>query len=503
MPRLRTDSVLGAIDVGTNAVRLELARVLPDGSLETLHQERDPVRPGEGVFTRGYIPGAVAERLLSTLTRYASLCRRHHAQVRAVATSALREARNRDEIVLRAKRDAGIRLEVISGVEEARLICLGVLHGKGPKVRSVCIDIGGGSTEVATALGESPLAMWSVALGAVRLTDLFKTSGVVSPKQLKLIRRFASEAVREALPNPSLGGVRVGLGSSGTIGAVVGYATDGAGYATANQVARAVDKLADMTPAERRKCFDPKRAEIIVGGAVILEAVLEHLRLKAVTAVSRGLRDGILVDLVAQQRVRSPDSGLTDAAIKLGRRFGFDEGHSKQVARLSLALFDQLSAMHALPASARPLLEVAALLHDIGNAVSYARHHKHSFYLIQNADIPGLSDRERDLVALTARFHRRSFPLASHPELARRSAQDVRLVRKLAALLRIADSLDRGHRQVVQKLVARAQARTVRVRLWAKAPLDLELWDVESEAGHFRNVFRHGIIFSTQKLRAN
>src|SRR5262249_12722214 len=143
-PRNPSEAVVAAIDVGTNAVRLEIARQLPDGSLETLHQERDPVRPGEGVFTHGSIPREVADRLLSTLRGYGALCRRDGAQVRAVATSAVREAKNREEIVRRARKEAGLKLEVVSGMEEARLICLGVLHGKPPGTRSLCIDIGGG-----------------------------------------------------------------------------------------------------------------------------------------------------------------------------------------------------------------------------------------------------------------------------------------------------------------------------------------------------------------------
>src|SRR5215471_19840786 len=169
--------VLAAIDVGTNSVKLELARPLPNGSFETLHDERDPVRPGEGVFKTGCIPRDVAERLLSTLRRYGALCRRFHARVRAVATSAVREAQNRDEIIRRARAEAGLDLEVVSGKEEARLICLGVLHGKPKTARSLCIDIGGGSTEVATAVGEEPTELFSVAIGAVRLSEIFQAEG--------------------------------------------------------------------------------------------------------------------------------------------------------------------------------------------------------------------------------------------------------------------------------------------------------------------------------------
>jgi len=194
------ERVLAAIDVGTNAVRLEIARPLPDGSLETLHQERDPVRPGEGVFATGSLTRPVADRLIATLSRYGALCRRHRAKVRAVATSAVREARNRDEIVRRARREAGIVLEVVSGREEARLICLGVLDGRPAGSRSIVLDIGGGSTEVAAAIGDQATSLHSVALGAVRLTEIFDSSGKVSPERLAVMRSFAAEAFRDELP---------------------------------------------------------------------------------------------------------------------------------------------------------------------------------------------------------------------------------------------------------------------------------------------------------------
>ena len=169
--------ILAAIDVGTNAVRMEIARPLPDGSIETLHQERDPVRPGEGVFATGSMSRQVADRLLATLRRYAALCRRYHATVRAVATSAVREARNQEEIVRRVKRETGLDLEVVSGREEARLICVGVLNGRPRTARGLVVDIGGGSTEVATAVGEEAKELYSVGLGAVRLTEIFGSAG--------------------------------------------------------------------------------------------------------------------------------------------------------------------------------------------------------------------------------------------------------------------------------------------------------------------------------------
>jgi exopolyphosphatase/guanosine-5'-triphosphate,3'-diphosphate pyrophosphatase len=490
--------ILAAIDVGTNAVRMELARPLADGSLETLHQERDPVRPGEGVFATGSIPRPVADRLLSTLRRYAALCRRDGARVRAVATSAVREARNGADIVRRAREEAGLELEVVSGREEARLICLGVLQGRPEKARSLVLDIGGGSTEVAAARGEAPTHLWSIALGAVRLTEMFDLGGKVPRPRLDLVRSYAAEAFREGLtgrfPRP-----RAALGSSGTVNAVVSFAASKRRSATRKEVSRAVEELAGMGLDARRRHFEPRRAEVVVAGAVILEAALRHLRLDAVTSVDTGLRNGILVDLLRRGRPSRDDHSAAEAALALGRRFHFDERHGLQVSALAVTLFEDLASLHGLPLAARRLLEAAAVLHDVGNAVAFHKHHKHTFYLVANADVPGFTDRERELVAHVARYHRRSTPERGRADLAGLSPSELSLVRKLAALLRVANALDASHQQPVRRLRAEAGARAVTLRLALRGPADLELWDVGREAGFFREVFRRRLELSARR----
>jgi exopolyphosphatase/guanosine-5'-triphosphate,3'-diphosphate pyrophosphatase len=467
-------------------VRLEIARVHPDGSLETLHQERDPIRPGEGVFTTGRIPREGEEKLVTTLRRYAALCRRYHARVRAVATSALREAKNGRDVVRRVREAAGLELEIVSGREEARLICLGVLNGRPPSARSILLDIGGGSTEVATALGEHPTNLWSVPLGAVRLTQIFTTSGRVSAARLAALRGFCAEAFREALP-PLPARDRSALGSSGTIEAVVGYASDGR-RATRKEIVRAVEDLAEMSASDRRSRFDSRRAEIVVAGAAVLEAAMRHLGLASITAVGTGLRNGLLVELSRHDDARA-DPGATERVLALGRRFQFDEPHAVQVARLADDLYDRLADVHRLPPRARQLLEAAALLHDIGHAVSVHSHHKHTFYLVANADLPGFSDRERELVALVARYHRRSHPGRDRRDLETLSVSELGLVRKLVAILRVADALDRSHQQPVRAVRTRVSRGAVELRVGARGPIELELWDAAREAGLFQRVF--------------
>ena len=249
-----------------------------------------------------------------------------------------------------------------------------------------------------------------------------------------------------------------------------------------------------MDLAKRRKRFDPRRADVVVAGAVILETLLEHLKLDAITAVDRGLRDGLLRDMVRRRKVDQNDASLHEAAVAVGRRFGFGEPHAEQVTRLALGLFDDLAPLHQLPASARPWLEVAALLHDVGNAINYQRHHKHSQYLIQNADLPGLSDRERMVIGCIARFHRRSVPSLNPEGMEGLTAQEARVVRKCATRLRVADSLDRSHRQPVSKLSAFVKGSKAVVRLRSRTPVDLELWDAQHELPLFREVFGRALV---------
>jgi exopolyphosphatase / guanosine-5'-triphosphate,3'-diphosphate pyrophosphatase len=497
-----TDTLIAAIDVGANAVRLEIARGFSDGGIELVHQERDPVRPGEGLFRTGVIPPFVVDRVIGVLRRYAIICKRHRARVRAVGTSALREAKNREDIIRRAKREAGLVLEAISGKEEARLMCLGVLSGRPPKARSLCIDIGGGSTEIAGAVGDKPAKLWSVAIGSVRLTEIFKCHGEIPPKQLRLLREFAREAVKESLPAGVRGFPRVALGSSGSIRAIIAYAAaEGTAHATADQISHAVDKIARMEPEERQRRFDAKRAEVIVAGAVILEALAHHLSLQAVTAVDRGLRHGVLVDLLRRRFPEDDDSSLVDAARSLGQRLFFDEAHAMQVSSIALALFDQLAALHRLPMAVRPYLEVAAILHDIGHSVSYQKHHRHTEYLIRNGDIPGLADRERDIVARIARFHRRSPPDLHHPGMEGLTTGEARVVRKLATILRVADALDRSHAQPIGKLRAENADRKVILHVTTCGPADLEIWDIGHEAQLFRRVFGASLLVAIAPAR--
>jgi exopolyphosphatase/guanosine-5'-triphosphate,3'-diphosphate pyrophosphatase len=264
------------------------------------------------VFAHGELAPPVVERLVETLRRFMEACREHGAQVRAVATSSLRDARNAAAVQARVLAEAGVRLEVISGREEARLICLGVLDSRPPDAPALVIDIGGGSTEVILARGDAPLGLWSLPLGTVRLTELFHTARRVTPKRLAAVRAHARAVLREGLtalavqtPPPRA------YGSSGTIQALAGFVGPRRSrIIDCALLPEAAESLAGMKMRQRRRVFVPGRADIIVAGAVILEAVTDALGLTAVEAVDAGLRDGLLVALKRDRTAPIPPLAL-------------------------------------------------------------------------------------------------------------------------------------------------------------------------------------------------
>jgi exopolyphosphatase/guanosine-5'-triphosphate,3'-diphosphate pyrophosphatase len=302
-------NVFAAIDVGSQAVRLKVARRAEGGRLERISRRRIALRSGDSVFASGRISDDAAQRMVTALRQCADECAEHGATVRAVATSSLRDAENRAEVLARIADEAGIALEIISGREEARLVCLGVLEGKEPHVTSLCVDLGGGSLEVALARGEHPVALHSVPAGALRLT---REVGQAPAERL----RERARAACQALPRLGRG---VAVGSSGTIRALVEFITAGTRrYVRRDEIAGAVNELAEMDLGVRGRWFEAHRAEVIAAGAALLEAALARLGVELLEASKRGLRDGVLVDLARGRHLISDEtwsSGMAPARV--------------------------------------------------------------------------------------------------------------------------------------------------------------------------------------------
>lgn len=284
---------LAAVDVGTNAARLKIAR-RRGARLEPVHAVRAAIAPGEGVFERGVMARHVIDRLVTAVGDFASACRMHRAELRAVATSAVRSADNRDEVVARVRRKTGVSLEVVSGEEEARLTALGILHGADDDERALCIDVGGGSTEIVMAEGEAAVATHSLELGGVRLAQQVGD-------ELKALRAAARAMVAplpRALARGWMGEDATAIGCSGSVRRLVSFATaDARRYLLLRELSGAVEELARMRVSDRARFFGAQRAAVMLPAAVILEQTMERLGVWAVRATRRGLRDGILVEL--------------------------------------------------------------------------------------------------------------------------------------------------------------------------------------------------------------
>jgi exopolyphosphatase/guanosine-5'-triphosphate,3'-diphosphate pyrophosphatase len=463
------------------------------------------------VFRTGRLSADSIGRTAVALARFARLAERAGAEhVRAVATSAVREASNRAQLLRTVKAHSGLSIEVIAGSEEARLVTLGVLQGAPPLERNLLLDIGGGSTEIIAAQGEEPESAFSLQLGSVRLWETFVAHDPIARREAKLVDESIADSLGSLDPLLT-GKFRRIIGAAGTTGAVAALVRrlDGAartqelraGRVTHAQVKHVLEALRDTTLKQRRKLgVEPHREDIMYCGTAILEGVMRHLRVEELETTTRGLRDGLMADLV--RRVLKPpeahlhhENAVLAGLRAFGRRCGYREDHAEQVALLSLSLFDQTREVHHLGDEERALLHAAALLHDVGTFVSYNRHHKHSYYLLYHADLPGFTDRERELIASVARYHRRSPPKDRHTEFAELSPEERIVVRRLAALLRVADGLDRGHRRHVRTVQVTRRGAGLLLDVVAEAGAELEVWSAQQKADLLTEVVGGPITF--------
>jgi exopolyphosphatase/guanosine-5'-triphosphate,3'-diphosphate pyrophosphatase len=456
---------LAALDIGTNSFHLVVARFTDVDAFEVVAREKEMVRLGSGSGDMKLLDPDAIDRGIEALKRMRKVADIHQAELYAVATSAVREATNASEFLRRAALEAGVEVRVIAGTEEARLIYLGVLQAL-PVFdrRVVLIDIGGGSTEILVGEQGETLTVRSLKLGALRLTRRFFPDGVVSGDSLDDCRRHVRAALAPVARDVARHGFHVAVGCSGTVATVVAAVharrddtspeprTFNAEEVTRKEVKQVVKALARATtPDDRRRIpgVDPSRADIILAGAVILEQAMAALGIDRLVYSDNALREGALLD-AWQRRHGSTLHHLHDlrrrSVLHLAELMDDDPEHSERAARLALDLFDATRTLHGMGDESRELLEAGALLANVGLFVSHSGHHKHSYYVIRNSDhLSGFTDHEVELIALVARYHRKSAPKASHPEFDRLGADDQHLVCVLAGLLRIAIGLDRTH----------------------------------------------------------
>jgi len=503
-----------AIDIGSNSARLAVAEADTGRPVRTLASEREVTRLGTSVFSEGSISKEAMDNLCRVLERFRLSIERHHAMgVRAVATSAVRDARNQEEFIRRASAAAGVPVEIISGSEESRLIHAGVQSvWPHPEERLLIIDIGGGSAEAIVSEGGRIVSAFSKPLGAVRLKQMFLGNDPPAEEDLSRLNGYIDEKVAAMLKKADKGVFDRVIATSSTAAAVVCAVNSidrrtrelaDRKRASAAQVERLLADLSSQKLSARRKRagIGPRRAEIIVGGAAVLSRILRAFGARSVYYSVAGVRDGIIADLAAR-RVGAAQTRLGKEQRRIvetmARRFGVDVRHARKTAELAGALFDGLKPMHALPASCGKLLEAAAYLADIGHYVSDMGHHKHSQYLVANADLPAFTAEERGLIAQLCRFHRKSMPSARHVAFQNLSPANQRLILHLVPLLRLADALDRSHDQRVETLAVELLPNRVVIALSSDAGTNLELWAGERAGEVFRQVYGRPLVLQTQ-----
>lgn len=508
----RTGAVLAAIDVGTNSIRLIVAEALAEGGYRLLDDEKAITRLGEGLNETGRLSPAAIERSSLAVARMRSIAEGYGAEaIRAVATSAAREAENGEELVEAVRAASGLDLEIISSEEEGRLAFLSCAHAFDlTSLPVVVADIGGGSTEVVHSSMGVVEGIEGIALGAVRLTERFGGPERAAGDRFEEMRRHAERALRDGISRPPFR-AELMIGTGGTFTTLANIALrrresmlEGASPTTVRgfeckrrEVVEVRDWLRSMTLKARQRTpgLSPERADIIVAGLTLLECLMERLAIKRLRVHDQGIRDGLLLTM-AGAAVEDAEAGDPRRAVdRFANNCTFERGHCDHVAQLALALFDQIAAKadekraKRFTGEARWLLEAASRLHDVGYHIAYKRHHLHSYHLIIHSDMSGFTGRHLQIVANIARYHRKAEPKKSHASYRALAPADRKLVRALSAILRVADGLDRTHTQRVRGVGMEMRGRLARLRVDAAEEPAVDIWGAARKGRLFEKVF--------------
>lgn len=539
---------LAAIDIGSNSIHLVIVRAVQGQHPEIIDREKEMVRLGAVTLREHHLQKETIERAITTLRRFKKMAEHNGADpVITTATSAVRESRNSDEFIDRVRKEVGLGVQVLPGVEEARLISLAVSEVTDfNNRRALIIDIGGGSTEFIITAGREPELLLSVRVGAVRFTEKFIATDPISGEELnRLVTNIRSDLTR-AIWEIRAAGFDFVIGTSGTVLNMVdavmrdgddnGFEpiSDLEGFSqtvTLDQIGRLNRKLARMTLRERGRVpgIEKARADIIVAGGLLLECILSDLGAAEITSCDWSLREGVILDYLRRRRelkatpqtVRatavspdedallnpmSEDSVLNVRArsvLSVARRYDFDVAHSHHVARLATQIFDDMKDLHQLNGQDRKLLQYAAILHDIGYHIAHNNHHRHGLYLIKNSEMPGFTGDEIAIMAAIVRYHRGSLPGKATDARSRREHEDYyalgrkqrEKVLQLASILQIADGLDRSHKQSIGNVRCEITDRQITFIAEPRGECELEMWSAERKAAWLGEVFKVGVRF--------
>ncbi len=515
---------LAAIDIGSNSCRLKIARI-ENHRLKILHEDREVTRLGASVFDSGLISPDAMAGTLRALKRFYKAVQQHSAdQVRAVATAALRDARNAQAFVAWVKAETGWDLEIISGLEEARLIHRGVMREAGTQGRCLLIDLGGGSCEITLSDRKRMVETVSLPLGAVRLTqeflhhqdppapeDMARMKQFIRRELAKAGKRFgalprvqviatsgsaaalvqASNAVAKTKSAPAAKSSKA-IAKRAAIGNPVGKS------ALARDVSRLARKLPRMTNAERSRLpgVGPRRSEILVAGAEVYSELLQHLSLPGFRYSGLGLRDGILAQMLAERDARTTahqqfERDRWESVLGTCRRYGVDPRQAEPVRAHAAQLFRDLHSLHTLPLEYRQWLEAAAMMRDIGKYINYQGHHRHTQYVIAGSELYGFTPQQRAIVSGIARYLGKSRPALQDRAFRYIAVPEHEHVKRAVVLLRLAVALNQDRASDVLRVRIQVYPRRVLLELFpGRTGAELELWSLRKEGAYFREVFR-------------
>jgi len=506
-----------AIDIGSNSCRLKIAKVVAH-QLKTLAEDREVTRLGASVFESGLVSPEAMAQTLRALKRFQRAVQAHGVdQLRMVATSAMRDARNGAAFQAWVKAETGWTMEIISGLEEGRLIHLGVIGVEpGASGKVLLIDLGGGSCEITLSEHKHIKETISVPLGAVRLTEDFLPADPAPPEWLGRMRQWIGRELRRAHRRIQPGKVSMVIATSGTAAALsdayaAGVKLNKAANSRAGKraeslpadivPARAVRKLskllAKMTLPEREAVpgIGPRRAEIVVAGAEVYAELLESFGLAGFRYSPLGLRDGILAQMLAEQDARATahrefEHERWESVLATARRYGVDPKQAEPVRAHAVQLFRELKALHELPAEYESWLAAAALLRDTGKFVNHQGHHRHTQYIVSSSEIYGYTRLHRTLVSAIARYLGKSRPAPGDRALRNIPADEHKNVHRAVVLLRLAVALNQDRASDVLRVGVKVYPKRVYLEIQpGRTGAELELWSLRKEADYFREVF--------------
>jgi exopolyphosphatase/guanosine-5'-triphosphate,3'-diphosphate pyrophosphatase len=505
---------VGAVDVGSNAIRILIAEFSSQDAFQVIESERLPARLGHDVFLTGRLTQNAMNAALAALTSFGERLKRwevaHH---RAVTTSAVRESKNGDAFLDRVKRVTGLRLEVITGSEEARLVYLAAKNRIALGHQDwIIVDLGGGSVEVSRVNSEGILWSESHTMGSVRLLEELSDSGTEPGRFRRLLEEYVS-ILRIPVTSgqrPPAGLIATG-GSMEQLARLAGAVADGQGLSRVSTTALrgVIELLTRHSYHQRIELFSLRedQADVILPAAMVYERLAALTGIEEITVPHVGVKEGVVLDIVEDlvthraHRERQEQEVVT-GAVHLGRRYLFDEAHARQVTRLALSIHDQLVTLGRMDDGDRLLLLAAALLHDIGGYISLKKHHRHSGYIISQSELPNLAPRQMQIAAVVARYHRKGEPSVRHEEYARLTRRERQIANRLAAILRLADALDREHQQLVSRvLLTEGEDDEIVLRLEGAGDMLLERWAFQRKTGLFEEVFTCELIFQTDELK--